>query len=143
MCAEASAAFADESGGMLIGYRASGGRELVIVDVIGPGPGAEHRPRSFIPDGPWQRHRLSEIFTETEGAHTYLGDWHSHPGGGSSPSALDNKTAARISRRRSARTPRPLTLIAYGGDPEWELAAYCWDGAELVPAPHKFFGSAG
>jgi integrative and conjugative element protein (TIGR02256 family) len=130
-----------ETGGMLLGYRAgrSDAPELVVETVIGPGPRARHGRTRFDPDGAWQRVELARAY-RSRAATTYLGDWHSHPGGTAAPSDLDRRTARAIARRRRARAPQPLMAILFGGRP-WELAAWCWWEDELHRLPARLYGA--
>jgi integrative and conjugative element protein (TIGR02256 family) len=123
-----------ETGGILLGYLSDEGsrREAVVQQIIGPGPAALHGRSRFIPDGPWQREKLAEVFTKSRGLITYLGDWHSHPDGTGTPSRLDQTTARKISRRRRARAARPLMAIVYPGSVrDWEITVHCYDGTAL------------
>jgi integrative and conjugative element protein (TIGR02256 family) len=108
-----------ETGGMLLGYRTKS-RELVVVDAVGPGPGATHRRFSFEPDGPWQREHLHRIYWASDGLVRYLGDWHTHPGGLPIPSKRDVKTARAVASSKDAQTPNPVTTIV-GFDEEAAL----------------------
>ena len=115
-----------ETGGVLLGFEdEAGSRDVQVVSAIGPGPGATHLRHRFLPDASWQQERIEEAYRESGQTITYLGDWHSHPTGGTSPSRLDRKTATRISRTPAARAPNPLMLILAGGPPrEWTVNAY-------------------
>jgi integrative and conjugative element protein (TIGR02256 family) len=103
---------------MLLGYQtiASDIEEFVVVEVLGPGPGARHRRRRFEPDGPWQQERLEERYRSSGRVTTYLGDWHTHPRGRAAPSWRDVRCARRIARCRTSRARHPLMLIVGGGD---------------------------
>jgi integrative and conjugative element protein (TIGR02256 family) len=129
-----------ETGGLLIGYRA--GDELVVIDATGPGPNARHRRFSFNPDGCWQRKQLAKIYRDTEGVLTYLGDWHTHPGGPPLPSAQDKATAAAVAAAPLARTANPLTLIAGISESGVLMCAYLFDGTDLAAVPVRSFTSA-
>jgi integrative and conjugative element protein (TIGR02256 family) len=122
---EARRRFPEESGGVLLGYRYPSRREPTrVVCQIGPGPGARHRRHRFEPDGSWQDEQVSRAYEASGRTLSYLGDWHSHPGGGRRPSGLDRSTARSIAEFGPARTPHPLFLILHGGPGEWSVAAY-------------------
>jgi integrative and conjugative element protein (TIGR02256 family) len=135
----AGTSLAVETGGLLLGYRAEG--ELVVVDATGPGPNACHRRFSFNPDGCWQREQLAKIYRETDGVLTYLGDWHTHPGGLPLPSAQDKATAAAVAAAPRARTANPLTLIAGISASDVLFCAYLFDGIDLAAVPVSSFTS--
>ncbi len=131
-----------ETGGMLLGYTVEreGVPEAVIDQIIGPGPAALHGRTRFVPDGRWQRYELAAVFADSCGTTTYLGDWHSHPGGSSAPSALDLKTARAISTTRRARTVHPLMTIVHQGEGgSWALAVYRYAGRTLGMIPLRDF----
>ncbi len=134
MLAEASTREPLETGGMLLGWQGEGDAGVVVARVLGPGPGATHRRTRFVPDGRWQRGALAEAYERSGRVLRYLGDWHSHPGGGSTPSARDLRTAKKIARRHSARMPTPLTLILAGStEREWRPRAHRLLDGRLVP----------
>lgn len=126
--AEASRTYPLETGGVLLGWRADR-RQVVVAEVVGPGPDAEHRPRSFRPDAAWQQHRINEIYGNSGRCITYLGDWHTHPNGSVSLSPRDTTTLRRIARHPEARAPRPVMAVLGGGAPEWHLGVRQIDSA--------------
>lgn len=103
----------DETGGMLLGYVRSGGRQrdFVIAGSVPAGPKAEHKPHRFVPDGDWQQAHLERAYHDSGRVISYLGDWHSHPGGGLQPSPIDRRTSARVAASDGARAPVPVCLI--------------------------------
>jgi integrative and conjugative element protein (TIGR02256 family) len=113
-----------ESGGVLLGWRDTAGTELVVAGVLGPGPGATHRRTKFSPDTNWQRKKIAAAYETSGRKVSYLGDWHSHPGGDATPSRRDERTARRIARSRSARAPGPVMLILSGRDDLWRSVPY-------------------
>lgn len=56
--------------------------------------------------------------------HTYLGDWHTHPGGVAVPSRTDRTTLTRIANHAAARAPRALMLIAADANEVWRVAVW-------------------
>jgi integrative and conjugative element protein (TIGR02256 family) len=124
MAAEAQRMAPLESGGVLLGWHGSDGLEVIVVDVLGPGPGATHMRTMFEPDADWQCAGIARAYEKSGRVLSYLGDWHSHPGGSERPSRRDERTARRIARSRHARAQRPLMLIMSGIDGEWHLTPY-------------------
>jgi integrative and conjugative element protein (TIGR02256 family) len=122
---EARYALPNETGGLLVGYRADNG-DLVVQEIIGPGPKALHSSSRFVPDHAWQCQQLDTIYRETEGRHVYLGDWHTHPHGIPDMSGLDRRTLRAIARHTEAGAGRPVMLIGgnAGGDWLWKLHEY-------------------
>lgn len=122
--AEAERAWPNETGGILMGYIDAAGTP-VVTDVIGPGAAATHAPTGFIPDSSWQQRHIDAVYERSGRRHTYLGDWHTHPGGVPVPSWRDLRTLRRIATFAPARVAAPVMLIA-GGDGALELVAWRW-----------------
>lgn len=110
-----------ETGGMLLGYKDIY-NDIVITNLISPGPNAIHKMWSFIPDGEYQQSELDKIYTSSNRITTYLGDWHSHPYSPSYMSWLDRKTIRKIAKTKDAREPNPIFIIV-GTIP---TEAKCW-----------------
>jgi len=117
----ASNAYPNETGGLLIGYDAGNG--LVITAITGPGPNAIHKPNTLTPDYAYHDAEIERIYSESGRRHTYLGDWHSHPDGGSMLSSKDKRTLRAIAEYQPARAPSPIMGILDGGPP-WRFAAW-------------------
>jgi integrative and conjugative element protein (TIGR02256 family) len=117
---EADRAFPLETGGVLLGWRAST-TEVVITNLVGPGPGAEHHRVWFRPDADWQQGQIDARYAQSGRTVTYLGDWHTHPSGSPVLSRKDLRTLRRISRHADARIGQPVMAVVAGG-PEWRLA---------------------
>jgi integrative and conjugative element protein (TIGR02256 family) len=132
MVAEAASRHPLETGGVLLGWAAPAASELVVARMLGPGPRAVHKPTRFSPDSRWQRKRIARAYEQSGRVLAYLGDWHSHPGGGRSPSSRDLRTARRIARHRSARVREPLMLILAGSGGDWRSVPYRLLDGELM-----------
>jgi integrative and conjugative element protein (TIGR02256 family) len=131
MVAEARGTEPLESGGVLLGWQDGQGMELVVARIVGPGPRAVHRRTRFSPDDDWQREQIADAYVASGRTVSYLGDWHSHPGGGDTPSRRDERTARRIARSRSARARRPVMLILSGEADTWLPSAHRFTGRRL------------
>jgi integrative and conjugative element protein (TIGR02256 family) len=129
MCQLAQYSVPLETGGMLIGYVADNG-EAVVTGVIGPGPNARHRRYSFLPDADYQQDKLTAWHTATNGRETYLGDWHTHPSGGTELSLKDKRTLKRIASERSSQIEKPFMVILDGAK-NWEMRAVRLVGWEV------------
>lgn len=126
MKAEAQRATPNETGGVFMGYWSRDGSEVVITEVIGPGPAATHRPGSFTPDAGYQEAEIARHYQGSGRLHTYLGDWHTHPGGSARLSRRDRRTISKIARAAAARAP-VLLMGILGGWSSWQLAI--WRGS--------------
>ena len=125
MVAEADSKEPLETGGILIGYWSESA--AVVTAIVGPGPAAMHRRRSFVPDSLFHRIQIKDHFESSGGISTYLGDWHTHPGAAAYMSRRDRSTLARIASFESAAQPKPIMLIMAGSE-GWSPKA--WVGAK-------------
>lgn len=134
---EIDATFPQESGGVLMGQQ-QGQSAIYIDEIVGPGPNARHRRYSFEPDLEWQRARIAERYTRTEGKSTYLGDWHSHPEAGHGGlSDTDHRALKTIIRAPEAQCPKPLMVIFWGAPDAWSLSAW-----QARLRQRRFFGAS-
>lgn len=99
-----------ETGGILLGYT-DVQRNLVVTEVVGPGPNAVHQEDYFLPDGSFQQKEINTAFVKSEGETTYLGDWHSHPFKKPYLSSLDLSTLQNIAKHDTSGTDEPVFLI--------------------------------
>lgn len=124
-----------ETGGVLMGYwirlPSSDGDdgEAVITAAVGPGPNADHQRFSFTPDHEYHEREIAGIYAASGREWTYLGDWHTHPGGPGKLSSRDEATITRIARAPEARAPHALMLILAAGAP-WRPYAWAAAGAK-------------
>jgi integrative and conjugative element protein (TIGR02256 family) len=109
-----------ETGGILIGYWGPP-NEIVVTDIVGPGPLAMHENDSFEPDHEYQVREISKKYFNTNRTETYLGDWHTHPNSSSYLSEKDKRTLKRIADFKKARLKKPLMLVL--GTHPFELLA--------------------
>lgn len=107
---------------MLVGYWADD-HTAVVTTATGAGPNAIHRRGGFTPDAAYDVAEVARLYEESGRYYVYLGDWHTHPVGGLSPSRRDRRTLRRISRHGDARCPRPVMLIA-AGPRDWHVGAW-------------------
>lgn len=104
-----------EVGGWLLGYRTGDRADLVVTHATPPA----HRgtPLGVRISGEGHRQRFDAVWASSRGMVTFLGDWHTHPGGPPAPSARDEAAVAQLARRPHFHTPEPLMAIAT--HPRW------------------------
>ena len=127
-----------ETGGILLGWRHNG--DLIVMGIIGPGPLAKHKRRSFRPDHGWQMGELQQAFEASAGDLDYLGDWHTHPDGPALMSAADRRTLRRIVRTVSS--PRMVIAGSEGSDVAicaWRLGQRRWFAREILAPDLRIF----
>ena len=100
-----------ETGGTLMGYQLKEKKQIVITDLVGPGPKAEHEANSYLPDNIWQSQEVRKIFDKSKGRITYIGDWHTHPESPTILSGPDVKCLKQIANYKKAYLPNPIMLI--------------------------------
>lgn len=89
------ASMENETGGCLIGSVFLAAKSIVITDILLPPPDSESSPTLFILGTQGLNAEIKRIEKRTNGKVTYLGTWHSHPGGGG-VSGMDKNTAERL-----------------------------------------------
>lgn len=104
---------------MLAGYRTANGADVVVTNVLGPGPGAFHGRHRFHPDSAFHTSEIERIYWNSGRVVTYLGDWHTHPHGPAFLSWTDIRTLRRISADPAARAPNALMAILPFAPEEW------------------------
>jgi integrative and conjugative element protein (TIGR02256 family) len=130
MFVEGLRTFPLETGGILMGFVTA--ERVVVTSVMGPGPRAIHRRHSFTPDAGWQQDRVAVLYERSGRRDTYLGDWHTHPDGGTRASFTDWIAALTIARSREARCPNPvMVVLALTAAATVSVGAYRWDRRRL------------
>lgn len=140
MLIEARDKFPFETGGVLLGY--STHFTARIEATIGPGPLAIHDRTSFTPDRDWQYLQIDDAFVGAGQTIQYLGDWHSHPSGPTSPSATDRELLRSTSLDPASQCERPLMVILGRDDEIWAAEFFSFtpgshDRKELILSRRK------
>ncbi|WP_404457582.1 Mov34/MPN/PAD-1 family protein [Sutcliffiella horikoshii] len=99
-----------ETGGILMGYYTVKD-EVVITHCSGPGPKAKQRKYSVTLDSAFAQTFVDEIYSQTNGTITYIGDWHSHTSNDLTPSRTDKKEMNKIVKNKASRLDTPIMLI--------------------------------
>lgn len=97
-----------ETGGVLVGVKDERGT-IQIRAASGPGPNAVKRPTHFEKDIPFCQQFLDDRY-QGEGW-VYLGEWHYHPKGTSSPSSTDLRSLSNIASQKEYATSEPVMII--------------------------------
>lgn len=117
-----------ETGGALFGP--SDGSK--ILHAAGPGPRAEHGPRSFRRDLTFTQHEAERLY-QADRSH-WIGEWHTHVDVPPAPSNLDLHTYAKHMADRDLGFDRFLALIIAISESQPILAAWILErhGNELI-----------
>ena len=106
-----------EIGGWLLGYRAE--EELVVTHATPPR--SRGTPWGVTINGRGHQRLFDAAWDASQGRVTFLGDWHTHPGGPPHPSDRDRNAASLLATDPDFRTPRPMMAI---------VATRRWPGRE-------------
>ncbi|MFD2840676.1 Mov34/MPN/PAD-1 family protein [Populibacterium corticicola] len=117
-----------ETGGALFGP--SDGSK--VLHAAGPGPRAEHGPRSFLRDLAFTQHEAGRLY-QADRSH-WIGEWHTHVDVPPTPSDLDLHTYAKHMADRDLGFDRFLALIIAISESQPILAAWILErhGNELI-----------
>lgn len=107
---ESSASTNIETGGVLLGYRTTDGK-YVILRITGAGPKAIRTATRFEKDTEYCQEEIEKTFVELNNKGLYLGEWHYHATGGNSPSATDIKSLTEIAAQENYRIDKPVMII--------------------------------
>lgn len=122
-----------ETGGILMGY-CSRGKELVITHASSPGPKAIQKRRSITFDTEFCQKCVNQIFEESSGYFTYLGDWHSHTIRSLKPSFTDRLELKRMDKGRNSIDLSPIILIAFATSYEFVSRTFSmYERLYLIP----------
>jgi integrative and conjugative element protein (TIGR02256 family) len=119
-----------ETGGILLGHGPSPAGLISLRHAGDPGPAAERRRDLFSRDLEHSR-RFAARAWQLDGSE-WAGEWHTHPGGGAAPSALDLRTYARILASTPAFEAFVAIIVTPGGS-TW--ASACLNTWIIGPEP--------
>jgi integrative and conjugative element protein (TIGR02256 family) len=123
-----------ETGGIVLGHDRDG--ELLVTVVGGPGPAALRTPNRFKRDLAHAQ-ALADDAYDRDGS-VWIGEWHTHPKGPATPSAVDLNTYATHLADPTLEFSRFLSIIVLPCDEHgWQhVSAVAWvmegDTAELA-----------
>jgi len=112
-----------ETGGLLMGYVGANG-EPVVTEIVGPGKEAEHHTYKFCPDQAFHESEINRIYHASKHMTIYLGDWHSHPAGGTRLSSKDKATLKRMGKASTPAGHQPFMLILANNNQTWCTGAF-------------------
>lgn len=100
----------DETGGLLVGLVNFKTKTVYVTRALVAPPDSVGDPSTFVRGVEQVPEELSHIADRTGGVLHYVGDWHSHPGGGRGLSRTDEQTADDL-RRDLGGVPLPAHLL--------------------------------
>jgi integrative and conjugative element protein (TIGR02256 family) len=107
-----------ETGGILLGFEASGLGEVLVLEAGGPGPDAERRRDFFCRDLGHAQRLANDAFLRTTAR--WIGEWHTHPHGALVPSRKDLRTYRGFLRDPELAFENFVAVIVGSGDSGWK-----------------------
>lgn len=104
-----------EVAGWLLGYWTADDAHIVVTHATPPGPAGT--PFGVHVSGDGHRGRFDQAWDASDGHVTFLGDWHTHPGGPAIPSRRDREAMDKLATEPTYGTPEPLIAIVQA--PRW------------------------
>jgi integrative and conjugative element protein (TIGR02256 family) len=98
-----------EIGGWLLGYWTETLDHVVVTHATPPG--RRGTPFGVRISGEGHRGRFDEAWDASGGHVTFLGDWHTHPGGPALPSTTDRRALDKLASNQDYGTPTPIIAI--------------------------------
>lgn len=123
-----------ETGGVFMGYRAKND-DVVVTHLIAAGPNASHKRTGLYPDQDYQLKQIADIYSDSKGTITYLGDWHTHPNSKPTPSFKDKRTLTKIALTPESKNLRPIMVILGTKPQGWILNAIQYVSGSMWPWP--------
>ena len=117
-----------EFGGVFIGFKQSG--NFIITNILIPDK-YENGKTVFVRHPGSLNERLEQIHLLTDGKIGYLGEWHSHPDGPTSPSRVDINAMKNIARDKNVQVAEPLLMIAQIGKTASDKEFYIYSNKKL------------
>lgn len=117
-----------EFGGVFVGFKSELG--FIITDILVPDDYNNGRT-IFVRHPGTLNERLEVIHEITNGKIHYLGEWHSHPDGPTSPSSTDKSAMNEIAKDKKVNVDKPILMIAEIGQLPFGKDLYIYDNKRL------------
>ena len=126
MCEQATGM---ETGGILVGSYSVDGVVAHVGEALGPPRGSRATKTGFLRSTTGLRETLRRRWSARQ---HYLGEWHSHPGGGACPSPQDRRQLAEIGSDAAYVCQRPILVIVGGRGRERAFRVWLLRDGEVV-----------
>ena len=119
-----------ETGGILVGFYSADGILAHVNEALGPPPGSQSTQTEFIRNAGLGK-TLQRRWPEQQ---YYLGEWHSHPRGQTSPSRQDRLQMAEIGNDAAYCCPNPILIIVARSRVDWRAGVWVQIDGKLCRA---------
>ena len=126
---ELSNHYPNEFGGVFVGFKQN---ELIVIEDVLIPDDFENGKTIFVRRPGTLNERLELIFNTTKGKITYIGEWHSHPGGPPNPSSTDINAMQEIADTKKIGNSNPILMIVKITDEIFEPVIYIYDKKKLL-----------
>lgn len=109
----------NETGGILVGYF-NEEKNAIVTNASDAGPNAECSPTKFLKDIPYTQAWLENQIRDNRGVVEYIGEWHSHTNGKTTPSITDVSSLTGIAQSPNYLCQTPVMLI-FGSNGNGEI----------------------
>lgn len=116
-----------ETGGLLFGERDEATRVIWVSEVTGPPPDSVQSEAEFVCGIQGTERFADEKRWRGRGSLSFVGMWHSHPGGRALPSIRDVLSMSDLVLNMDPPSPKSLALIVGGTAGDVEVGAYVFD----------------
>lgn len=100
----------NETGGILVGYFDEN-NVAIVTNASDPGPNSIMTPKKFLKDTEYTQTWLEKQIRESSESIEYIGEWHSHTNGDTSPSTTDIESLTGIMESPNYLCETPVMLI--------------------------------
>ncbi len=116
----------NETGGILVGYF-DDEKNAIVTDASDPGPNAVCLPTKFLKDTVYTQQWLENQIKSSARPIEYIGEWHSHTNGDTTPSITDITSLTGIAESPNYLCQTPIMLILGSNGAEIiKKSAYCF-----------------
>lgn len=117
-----------ETGGILVGSYSVDGTVAHVSEALGPPRGSRSTPTGFTRNSGMNK-ALQRRWSKQK---YYLGEWHSHPKGRTTPSHQDRRQIAAIGNDASYCCPSPILIVAGRSKGDWKLGVWVFINSKLL-----------
>lgn len=125
-----------ETGGILVGFYTADGTLAHVNEALGPPQGSKLTQTEFTRNTGLSK-ALQQRWPEQQ---YYLGEWHSHPRGLTSPSRQDRRQMAEIGNDAAYCCPNPILIIVARSRADWRVGVWVLINGRLVLAKEDTYG---